>query len=405
MPTMNPPLASDSLSASTFVASVPAVERNARNEISEQSWQIELLESELSQMSDHLGRTFEELSLIHELSRHIHIAKDARAHCREALTKLLECLPVESLIAIVELDSDSAAYSMGNTFEVVQVGKEIRQSLLLRINEEIGASNPQVINHPLRCAPLVNRLAVVQLDNRAGCSGRLIAVGSATQAELGTPEVQLMQSVASILRSHLEIHRQFSAMRQMFEGTVRALVSAIDAKDPYTCGHSSRVSELAESLAREMGMSDAEIETVRMAGLLHDIGKIGVSDAVLRKPGKLTDAEYAEIKRHPELGYRILRDIPQFNKILPGVRYHHEAWDGSGYPLGLRGESIPLIARVLAVADAFDAMTSTRTYRAGMPLERVMEVLAAGSGQQWDAEVVTLLLGDHERMQRMISKI
>jgi HD-GYP domain-containing protein (c-di-GMP phosphodiesterase class II) len=130
------------------------------------------------------------------------------------------------------------------------------------------------------------------------------------------------------------------------------------------------------------------LHTIYMAGLLHDIGKIGIDDAVLRKPGKLTEAEFDHIKQHPELGYRILADMHELADVLPAVLHHHEQWDGKGYPFKLAGEQIPLIARILAVADAYDAMSSDRPYRRGMPLERVEELFQLGSFQQWDGEVI-----------------
>lgn len=362
-----------------------------------------VLEDELFQMSDRLSRMFEELALIHDLSRQVHIAKSAREHCVDALGKLAECLQVETLVAIIDIDDPCGERTDGRR-DVVQVGKTVCEALALRISEEIGEKSPQVINYRLRCAPLLDRIATVQLEEKNPRSGRLLAISSSPREELGTPEVQMMQSIASILRAHLAIHKQFAQMREMFEGTVRALVSAIDAKDPYTCGHSSRVAELSSLLAEELGFSTEDVETVRMSGLLHDIGKIGVADAVLRKPGKLTEEEFAEIKKHPELGYRILQGIPQFHAILPGVRFHHESMDGRGYPMGLVGEEIPMIARIIAVADAFDAMTSTRTYRAGQPLERVVEIFKQGAGQQWDAKIVDLLLGDESRMRRIMSR-
>ena len=138
---------------------------------------------------------------------------------------------------------------------------------------------------------------------------------------------------------------------------MRALTSAIDAKDPYTCGHSDRVARIAVRLAKELGCDAEMLHTLYMAGLLHDIGKIGIDDAVLRKPGKLTEAEFEHIKQHPELGYRILADIKQLADVLPAVLHHHEQWDGKGYPFKLAGDQIPLIARIVAVADAYDAMT------------------------------------------------
>jgi len=124
-------------------------------------------------------------------------------------------------------------------------------------------------------------------------------------------------------------------------------------------------------LAKELGCDAKLLHTIYMAGLLHDIGKIGIDDAVLRKPGKLTEAEFDHIKQHPELGYRILADLHQLADVLPAVLHHHEQWDGKGYPFKLAGEQIPFIARILAVADAYDAMNSDRPYRRGMPVDRV----------------------------------
>lgn len=361
------------------------------------------LESEIDQLSGQLMRMFEELTLIHDLGCSLRVAGDRTTHCRGALEKLAPCLPVETLAVILAPDGggsrDAAAVESA---EVVQIGKPLDDALLCRIVDELGDDEAVVANYPLKSAPHVRRAASVQLTDGSDRGSRMVAIANRDGAELGTVEVQLMRSVGSILQSHLTVDRQFAEMRSMFAGTVLALVSAIDAKDPYTCGHSSRVSKLAEMLACELGFDPDMVETVRMAGLLHDIGKIGVPDAILGKPDKLTDEEFAEMRKHPELGYRILRGIPQFEAMLPGVRHHHESWDGSGYPSGLAGEEIPPIARLLAVADAFDAMTSDRPYRAGMSLGVVEEILREGRGQQWAPEVVDCLLKDRQRMQRII---
>jgi HD-GYP domain-containing protein (c-di-GMP phosphodiesterase class II) len=142
-----------------------------------------------------------------------------------------------------------------------------------------------------------------------------------------------------------------------------------------------------------MGASEAHCNKIYLAGLLHDVGKIGVSDAVLRKPGKLDVDEYEEIKTHAEKGWGILSDLEQLSYVLPGVLCHHETYDGRGYPDKLRGEEIPIDGRILAVADAYDAMTSDRPYRAGMPQEKAEEILRAGAGSQWDPRVVETFLG------------
>ncbi|HZT42627.1 MAG TPA: HD domain-containing phosphohydrolase [Chthonomonadaceae bacterium] len=169
--------------------------------------------------------------------------------------------------------------------------------------------------------------------------------------------------------------------------TIQALAAAVDAKDSYTQGHSRRVAEYAADLARYVGLPKGEADLVYITGTLHDVGKIGVPDAVLQKPGRLTAEERAIIETHPILGEIIVRKAPQLAPTLPGVRHHHERWDGMGYPDRLSGRAIPYLARILAIADTFDAMTSDRPYRAGMPRERALEEIAQSAGTQFDPDL------------------
>lgn len=188
------------------------------------------------------------------------------------------------------------------------------------------------------------------------------------------------------------IIRQVAQLQQALDGALSALVSALDAKDPYTAGHSTRVAELATFMATRLGMSSDEAEVLRRAGLLHDVGKIGIDDAVLRKHGDLTDQEFRAMKRHPVIGYEILKEINPFEPLLPAVLHHHECWDGTGYPAGLRGDEIPRLAQIIAVADAFDAMTSDRPYRKAMSPARVREIFERGAGRQWAPDICMILL-------------
>ena len=197
-------------------------------------------------------------------------------------------------------------------------------------------------------------------------------------------DTRAMESAAVYAGAYLENARLYREQQQLYMGTIEALSTAIDAKDPYTCGHSRRVAYLAAQVAAAAGFTKEQAERVHIAGLVHDIGKIGVPEAVLCKPGRLNDEEFALIKQHPEIGHRILKDIPQLRDVLPGVLYHHERFDGKGYPHGLAGEQIPLIARVLCVADTVDAMSSTRSYRAAMPQSKVIEEIARCAGTQFD---------------------
>jgi HD-GYP domain-containing protein (c-di-GMP phosphodiesterase class II) len=158
--------------------------------------------------------------------------------------------------------------------------------------------------------------------------------------------------------------------KQLFMDSIRAIANALDAKDPYTRGHSERVSAYSMIVGREFGLDDRALRIMEISSLLHDVGKIGIEDKILRKPGALTEEEFEIMKTHPPKGAQILGGIPQMREIIPGIKHHHEKWAGGGYPDGLKGEQIPVLARIIGVADAFDAMTTNRPYQRGMTFER-----------------------------------
>lgn len=180
-------------------------------------------------------------------------------------------------------------------------------------------------------------------------------------------------------------------LRENLRTSLASFVDIIELRDPYTAGHSRRVASTARALALELGLTAEEADMIESAGHVHDIGKVAIDPAVLAKPGKLTDKEWMEMKRHPIYGAEVISRFAAYQDGSPLVRWHHEAWDGAGYPDGLRGDEIPLGARILAVADTFDALTSDRPYRDGMAIDRAREILAAGSGKQWDVRVIQSL--------------
>ncbi len=198
----------------------------------------------------------------------------------------------------------------------------------------------------------------------------------------------LLDMNVTVLRSHrLEIEYlkdQQQSVQRLFEQTATALVNAIDAKDKYTYGHSSRVAEYSRRIAEEYGLSEEECNEVYFSALLHDVGKIGVADSIINKDGRLTDEEYDAIKHHPQIGENILSSISEYPSLGIGAHHHHERYDGKGYPDRLKGEDIPMIARIVAVADAYDAMTSKRSYRDSIPQSKVREEIIKGSGSQFD---------------------
>ena len=184
----------------------------------------------------------------------------------------------------------------------------------------------------------------------------------------------------------------FEDAQSLFVGTLHALTSAIDAKDSYTFGHSERVALLSQMLARAAGIDEPTVERIYLAGLVHDVGKIGVPEKVLCKPGRLTDTEFEQIKMHPDIGGRIIRDIRQMKDLIPGVMHHHERWDGRGYPGRLAEYDIPLFGRVIGLADAFDAMSSDRTYRKALEIDHVLEEIKTHAGRQFDPELAEIFI-------------
>ena len=189
-----------------------------------------------------------------------------------------------------------------------------------------------------------------------------------------------------------EVTAQHEKMERISMQIVKALSGAIDAKDTYTNGHSTRVADYSKEIARRAGFSEEMQNDIYMMGLLHDVGKIGVPDAIINKPAKLTDEEYAIIQNHPVIGAKILKNITEFPKLITGARWHHERYDGKGYPDGISAEEIPKEARIIAVADAYDAMSSRRSYRDVLPQSQVRTEVEKGKGTQFDPELVEIML-------------
>lgn len=189
-----------------------------------------------------------------------------------------------------------------------------------------------------------------------------------------------------------ELYNKSLENEQLLIHIVQTLAGTIDAKDTYTKGHSGRVAYYSKEIARRFGYSESEQDDIYLMGLLHDIGKIGVPDAVINKPGRLTDEEYELIKKHPVIGANILSNIKEKPELAIGAKWHHERYGGNGYPDGIKGEEIPEQARIIAVADAYDAMTSSRSYRDPMPQERVIKEIRDGSGTQFDPRFADIML-------------
>ena len=226
--------------------------------------------------------------------------------------------------------------------------------------------------------------------------GLLFAVNRLDKPDFDTADIKLFSSVAASCAVFVENGRLFNDLQELFIGSLKALTSSIDAKDKYTRGHSERVAVIAKWIAQKYSehenLDDEQIHNIYLAGLLHDIGKIGIAEAVLCKNGRLTDDEMNCIKRHPSIGAGILSQIKQMKTMIPAVLSHHERIDGKGYPNGLAGDSIPLPAKIIALADGFDAMTSARVYRPAMSLEGALDEIRENLGTQYDEKVGMIFL-------------
>ncbi|MGC1107592.1 MAG: HD domain-containing phosphohydrolase [Candidatus Acidiferrales bacterium] len=209
----------------------------------------------------------------------------------------------------------------------------------------------------------------------------------------GTAEISELAETFNTMAGDIEqyvdrLQMAANENRELFMGSIRMLAAAIDEKDPYTRGHSGRVAKYSLIIARELGLSPEELDKIRISALLHDVGKIGVDDQVLKKPGKLTEEEFALMKQHPAKGANIMRPVAQLKDMLPGIELHHERMDGQGYPYGLVGEQIPMMARIIAVADTFDAITTNRPYQSAMDLDYAVNRIQQLGGEKFDSNVV-----------------
>jgi putative nucleotidyltransferase with HDIG domain len=381
---------------------------------------IQTLQEEVDKLSLHVATTYEEISLLFRLTQNLRIdAKEAEL-AKMVLEWLVEIMPFEGMaLQWLPRPNSKPAGTQSEQPQVeegpdlISLGRcPLDNDAFTRLVQELGVhrdGHPVVINRTSSSAgtwnfPQVRQVILLPIGEGQQWFGYLAAFNHANGREFGTAEADLLSSVAAILGIHsgnAELYRQ---QAELLSGIVRALTAAIDAKDPYTCGHSDRVARVAVRLAQEMGCDPETIETLHLAGLLHDVGKIGIDDGVLRKPGKLTEAEFAHIQSHARIGYNILKDLKQLDKVLPVVLHHHESWDGSGYPEGLAGENIPALARIVAVCDAFDAMKSDRPYRQGMPDEKLDDIIRNGAGKQWDARVVEAFFRAREDIRAIFQR-
>lgn len=354
----------------------------------------------IENMSLELAESYEELSLLYKLSSNMAVNQSPENFLHLACEELAEVLGV-SAMAIQLIDDEPRLPNLaGRAF--VAGPKPIDDDTTQRIGHALIArfedgGEPTILEDgDLRALPelasLTDSALVLPLTGQDKTLGILIALGKLDGTSHTSVDAKLCDSLVNSLCVFLDNVMLYEDVQSMFLGTLQALTSAIDAKDSYTHGHSERVALMSRMLAEAAGLDPHFVERTYISGLVHDVGKIGVPEAVLCKPGKLTDAEFDLIKLHPEIGANILKDIRQMNDLLPGVLHHHERWDGRGYPHKLAGQDIPLMGRVIGLADAFDAMSSNRTYRKALKLADVLAEIERCAGAQFDPELAKVFV-------------
>jgi putative nucleotidyltransferase with HDIG domain len=382
---------------------------------------VKQLEEELNKMTNELSLAYEELSLLYEISSRLGTILDVEKLPVEIINKAINILDVRCgyLLLFDEMNSKlTVRAARGFPPEILELfktkydpdkgiaGKCVRkkQPLVHHFKDKIKDANISEvilgITH-LMCVPMIYK------DISIG----VIALGDKLSGEpFRTPDVKLVFALAVQTSGMMQNAKLYSQLQDLFMAAITSLSSAIDEKDIYTFGHSNRVTNYAMEIGRMMNLNKEDMAILELAAILHDVGKIGIPDAILRKPDKLTEEEWHEIKKHPEKGVHIVEPMGTPEKaraafknyifdpkkdILPlilGIKHHHERFDGYGYPEGLDNSSIPLISRIIAVADAFDAMTSKRSYRNALPVDKALEELKKNAGAQHDPEIVDIFI-------------
>jgi HD superfamily phosphohydrolase YqeK len=347
------------------------------------------LQSEVIQLSSEIEQTYEEISLLHTLTQNLQISCGPVEVAQLCVSRMHGLIESAANIIWLEDKTTGSHFLIEGDIPFDEIG----MARLIARFDDYDWARPLVKNRVQGSLlgsdyPGLENFVIVPISRGSHRSGWIISCNLSDDREFGSVEGSLLNSIATILGTHIRNIDLYQQHEDLLISFVRSLVSTLDAKDPYTRGHSERVALVSRRLGEHLNLPTDDLNDIYLSGMLHDVGKIGVDDRVLQKPGKLTNEEFDKIKEHPMIGYNILKGMKNLQKILPGVRYHHESYDGTGYPDGLRGEEIPLMARIMAVADAYDAMSSSRVYREGMPLDKLESIFRNGSGQQWDANII-----------------
>jgi len=374
-------------------------------------------EEQIEMVGTELAQTYEELVLLHKLSTNMRVTEEDANFLQMACDSLTEIVLVEGIAVLLEktqecdqqlvvaagsglidLDEQVAAILHSRLLEEINSGKEalLDSEVDSPFKYDWPDNIKNIIAVPLCGKDKTEPHLVGKAQDGTSVIGIMVAINRIDKQDFDSIAIKLFNSVASSCAVFIENGRLFRDLKELFIGSLKALTNSIDAKDQYTRGHSERVAFISRWIAERFSetepMEEEQIHKIYLAGLLHDIGKIGINEAVLCKKGKLTDEEFDCIRKHPSIGAGILREIKQMRDIVPGVLCHHERVDGRGYPNHLVGEQVPLIGKIIGLADSFDAMTSKRTYRDAKTVEEALAEVEKELGTQFDEKVGRVFL-------------
>lgn len=340
--------------------------------------QLELVVREHAGMADELLRTYEQLGIVFEITRSLATVQTEPEVVRLFIDSLSVTYHPDPVTSVRRLEGGALYWSKP---------PRARQLVESVVRECMDAGKVLVRTAPQPVEGVAEVLAApVFAGECCHCAIVILRLREARRFEAS--DMSLVEALALFCGDIIRNYQLAHELRRLSVDLVRALVNAIDQKDEYTSGHSNRVGYFAKLLGEAVGLGHEELQMLEWSALLHDVGKIGIRDDVLKKPGKLTKEEFEHIKEHPVRSFEVVRDIPQLRMALDGVRHHHEHWDGNGYPDGLAGENIPLQARIIQVADIFDALTTSRSYRKAFGWRRALGILRSEAGKVVDPNLV-----------------
>jgi HD-GYP domain-containing protein (c-di-GMP phosphodiesterase class II) len=377
-------------------------------------------EKQIETVSNELAQTYEELVLLHKLSTNMKITEPDANFLQMACDSLANIVSVGGMAILLEKNIEGERrLVLSAGLGLIDVNEQMADILKSRLVKEINSGHEALLDSsvysPFKYDWPENIKSIIavpfwgkektaapfpysegskgaeQAQNGNSIIGLMVAINRMDKPDFDSTDAKLFNSVANGCAIFIDNGRLFRDLEELFIGSLKALTSSIDAKDPYTRGHSERVAFISQWIAERIGGEESlkpeDIHRIYLGGLLHDIGKIGIDDSALRKKGKLSEQELNNMRKHPSIGAGILSGIKQMRDIVPAVLCHHERPDGKGYPNGLAGEQIPLMGKIVGLADSFDAMTSKRTYREAMTIEEARAEIEKGLGTQFDEKV------------------